>query len=106
MSSGILIRPKLLWAPSIASSGCILRRRGGGEELRKRAAGWQAKLSVNRLWPVGKETRVIKKVGNKVKLISKSTGKTLGTHSSRAAAERQERAIQASKAAKAKGKRR
>jgi hypothetical protein len=47
---------------------------------------------------------VIRKVGTKFKLKSKSTGKTLGTHSSRAAAARQERAIQASKAAKAKGK--
>jgi len=47
---------------------------------------------------------VIKKVGSKYKLVAKSTGKTLGTHPSRAAAEKQERAVQASKAAKAKGK--
>jgi hypothetical protein len=47
---------------------------------------------------------VIKKAGSKFKLISKSTGKTLGMHSSRAAAVKQERAIQASKAAKANGK--
>jgi hypothetical protein len=47
---------------------------------------------------------VIKKAGSKFKLVSKSTGKTLGTHPSRVAAEKQERAIQASKAAKAKGK--
>jgi len=47
---------------------------------------------------------MIKKVGSKFKLIAKSTGKTLGTHPSRAAAVKQERAIQASKAAKTNGK--
>lgn len=39
----------------------------------------------------------IRKVGNKFKLIS-GTGRTLGTHDSRAAAARQEKAIQISKA--------
>lgn len=38
----------------------------------------------------------VRKVGTKFKLISGS-GKTLGTHDSRAAAERQEKAIQISK---------
>jgi hypothetical protein len=36
---------------------------------------------------------MIKKLGNKFKLISKSTGKTLGTHSSKEKAEAQEKAI-------------
>jgi hypothetical protein len=40
---------------------------------------------------------VIRKRGKKYVLVSKSTGKTLGTHSTRAGAERQERAIQANK---------
>ena len=40
---------------------------------------------------------VIKKVGNKYVLYPKKGGKRLGTHSSRSAAERQERAIKASK---------
>lgn len=44
---------------------------------------------------------MIKKRGSKYVLVSKSTGKTLGTHSSRASAARQERAIQISKARKA-----
>ncbi len=45
---------------------------------------------------------VIKKSGSGYKLKSKKTGKTLGTHSSRAGAMRQERAIQASKARRGK----
>lgn len=40
---------------------------------------------------------VIKKQGSKYVLKSKSTGKTLGTHSTKAGAARQERAIQANK---------
>lgn len=40
---------------------------------------------------------MIRKKGKKYLLISKSTGKVLGRHSSRASAERQERAIQAAK---------
>ena len=41
----------------------------------------------------------VRKSGSKFKLIS-GTGKVLGTHGSRAAAERQEKAIQISKARK------
>lgn len=40
---------------------------------------------------------MIRKVGKKYVLYSKKTGKRLGTHSSRAGALRQERAIQISK---------
>jgi len=40
--------------------------------------------------------------GNKVLLKSKKTGRTLGTHDSRAAALRQERAIKASQAERGK----
>ena len=40
---------------------------------------------------------VIKKIGNKYVLYPKSGGKRLGTHNSRSAAERQERAIYANK---------
>lgn len=40
---------------------------------------------------------MIRKVGKKYKLVSKKTGRTLGTHSTRSAAMRQERAVQASK---------
>lgn len=40
---------------------------------------------------------MIVKRGNKYVLVSRSTGKTLGRHASRADAQRQERAIQASK---------
>jgi len=39
----------------------------------------------------------IRKVGKKFVLISRKTGRRLGTHTSRAKALRQERAIQASK---------
>jgi hypothetical protein len=39
----------------------------------------------------------IKKSGGKYKLVSKKTGKVLGTHSSKEKAKRQERAVQASK---------
>jgi len=46
---------------------------------------------------------MIRKRGNKWVLVSKSTGKTLGTHPSRDAALAQERAIQISKH-KGKGK--
>ena len=45
---------------------------------------------------------MIRKVGNKWVLYQKSGGKRLGTHSTKAGAERQERAIQASKARKKK----
>jgi len=41
---------------------------------------------------------MIKKIGKKFILVSKSTGKVLGRHSSRAAAMRQEAAINISKA--------
>lgn len=40
---------------------------------------------------------MIRKVGNKYVLYSRKTGKRLGTHPSKAAAMRQERAIEASK---------
>ena len=43
---------------------------------------------------------MIRKRGSKYVLISKSTGKVLGTHPSKGAAARQERAIQASKHSK------
>lgn len=43
----------------------------------------------------------IQKRGSKYVLKSKKTGKTLGTHESKTKAERQERAIQISKARKA-----
>ncbi len=39
----------------------------------------------------------IRKSGKGFKLVSKKTGKTLGTHTTRAGAARQERAIQANK---------
>ena len=41
---------------------------------------------------------MIRKVGKKFVLYSKKTGKRLGTHSTKAGALRQERAIEASKA--------
>jgi len=44
---------------------------------------------------------MIKKQGNKYILVSKSTGKVLGRHSSRIDALKQEKAIQISKARKA-----
>ena len=40
---------------------------------------------------------MIRKRGNKFVLVSKTTGRTLGTHATRAKAEAQERAIQANK---------
>lgn len=40
---------------------------------------------------------MIRKRGGEFALLSKKTGKTLGTHATRAGAEKQERAIQASK---------
>ena len=43
---------------------------------------------------------MIRKVGGKYKLIAKGSGRVLGTHSTRAGAVRQERAIQVSKAKK------
>ena len=45
---------------------------------------------------------MLMKRGNKTLLKSKSTGKTLGTHDSRAAALRQEEAIKASQAERGK----
>ncbi len=49
---------------------------------------------------------MIRKVGNKYVLYTSDGARKLGTHPSRAAAERQEGAIEASKAAAKKGKRR
>ncbi len=46
---------------------------------------------------------VIEKQGGMYVLRSKTTGKVLGKHKTKAAAERQERAIQASKHARGKG---
>jgi len=46
---------------------------------------------------------VIEKEGGKYVLKSKTTGKVLGKHASKAKAEKQERAIQAAKHARGKG---